>query len=130
MTRASGPAVVSPGEFASWTATVEVTACQLVTGLSAQGGRVAWATTLAVTNDGEITVRNLNKNNAVLLWEIGSMQAGQVATATLAVSGTVGRKAACGSAVPIASEWSTTADAGAGPIKYDTAGPLTVLVGC
>lgn len=65
-----------------------------------------------------------------LVWDIGIMAAGDVVTATLELSGTVGKKAACGSELSLTGEWSATANAGAGPVKYGESGPLTVKVGC
>jgi hypothetical protein len=130
LTRVSGPDPVAAGTSSSWTVTAEVTACQTVTGLTAQGGTAGRTIVQTSASDGDISVRNANKNNSVLLWEIGSIKAGTTATATLLVHGTVGAKAVCGSDIPLTGEWSVTADAGAGPIKYGTAGPVTVKVGC
>jgi adhesin/invasin len=128
MARLTGPDPVSAGQTGAWTVELEATACQAVTTASAQGGIVAWARTTAATTDGTIRTRKLNNNNEVLVWTIGAMAAGDVRRATLTVNGTVGRKLACGTLVPIASTWSATANAGAGTVQSGEAGPVTVGV--
>ena len=127
-TRLTGPDPVTAGQAGVWTVELEATACQAVTSASAQGGTVAWARTATATTAGTIRSRKVNNNNEVLVWTIGTMSAGQVARATLTVTGMIDRKAVCSSLVSIASAWSITANAGAGPIKYATAGPVTVGV--
>lgn len=128
MTRTAGPDAIAPGASGAWTVKLEVSACEAVTKVSAQGGTVGWATTSAATSDGTIGVRKANRNSEVLLWEIGAMAAGDVATAVLTVNGTVGKKAACGTTLGIASDWSATAVAGGNAKKYGAAGPITVDV--
>jgi|GEM_PF-4006422 len=129
MTRLTGPDPVTAGQSGAWTVELEASACQAVTNASAQGGTVAWArTTASPPSVGSIALRQVNKNNEVLLWTIGTMAAGEVARATLTVNGAIDRKAVCGSLVSIASDWSATANAGAGALKSGAAGPVTVGV--
>lgn len=128
MKRTAGPDPVAAGQAGNWTVELEVSACEAVTGVSAQGGGPAWVTITASTSDGSIGVRKVNKNSQVWFWEVGALAAGDVVKATLGISGTVGKKVACGSEISLTGDWSATANAGAGPAKYGEAGPLTVQV--
>jgi hypothetical protein len=127
-----GPDPVAANESATWTVELVATACEDVLDVSAQGGTPAWADTDASTDDGDITVRKQKAKSEVLVWDIGSLSAGEVATATLDVSGTTGRKAACDSVVQLSGDWSVTATAaepGASPTKYDHAEKVGVTIG-
>jgi hypothetical protein len=120
---------VSAGSVTASTVRLTAIACQQVGAVTAQGGTVAWATTLERAIYGEIVTRHANRKNTVLQWNIGNMNAGTVATATFEVSGTIGTGDACGSTIPLTGEWSISAATGTGTAKWDRAEPVLLSVG-
>jgi len=94
---ASGPGAPAPGGPYDWAFDVKVHACEDLKGVTAQGGTNGWAQLLdrsedsLITDFGDAVIRKANKKTDVILWTIGDMIAGQTATLSVALSGSIPR---------------------------------------
>ena len=90
----SGPGAPAPGGPYYWDLEILVHACEDLIGVTAQGGTNGWAplvdrSALLITDTGDAVIRKANKKNETILWTIGDMVAGQDATLTIPLSGSI-----------------------------------------
>lgn len=113
-----------------WTFLIEVTACEALNGVSAQGGTNGWAPmTGFAPSTGSVNVRQ-NKKNQVLTWTIGNMGAGQTETLEVTVDGGIKPGTPDGTILFLSGPWSTTfsTDGGTTFQKSEYTGRVTVTV--
>lgn len=104
---ASGPATPAAGGVYTWTVKIEVYACQAATSLKAQGGTNGWASPASVSLPSiGTTSTNSNNQNQVITWNIPSLNAGQAATLTLTVTGTIKAGTPSGTVLGLVGAWS------------------------
>ena len=95
---AYGPGAPPPGGPYAWGFDVIVHACEDLYGVSAQGGTNGWAALdgrsaySLITDFGDAAIRKANKKTDVILWSIGDMTAGQTATLSVPLSGSIPTK--------------------------------------
>ncbi|HTJ08127.1 MAG TPA: hypothetical protein VL393_00440 [Candidatus Binataceae bacterium] len=96
-TLASGNGTPPPNDSECWTFRITVNACDTLTGVTAQGGTNGWTSkigsgsSILSTSKGSAGVRNNNKRNDVILWNIGSMVPGESEHMDVKVCGTTAK---------------------------------------
>jgi hypothetical protein len=132
----AGTQTGSPGRPGSWTFTVTAQNCTGagLSGLKMQGGTGGWLstdgwrtdpTTLTVTSSAK------GKKNTVLTGTLAELADQETARITVDVSGTVGKKAVCGSQLEISGSWSASALAVDGStVRSPAAPPATIYIDC
>jgi len=128
---ASGNGNPPAGTPQTWTVEIKVHACEDATGLKAQGGSNAWATTLfGLPSVGDLSLKSTGKNNQVATWTMSSLDAGQDATLLLNITGTIKAKTASGTVLGLTGPWSVvySTDGGVTYQKSDYTGSVTVTV--
>jgi hypothetical protein len=109
--QASGNGNPPAGYEGDWTFEIIVTACEHVTGVTAQGGTSGWTDFTATDWDptkGTAAVRNQNKKTTILLWTIGEMAAGESQTLEVTVHGTIKNNTPSGTELFLSGPWSAT----------------------
>lgn len=97
------------GYSGSWQFTMKVHACQDENNVTAQGGANGWAPVTGSSADtGFVAVRKTTNKNTILLWTIGNMIAGQDATLTVTVTGTIKAGTPSGTVLGLSGAWSST----------------------
>jgi hypothetical protein len=132
----AGTQTGSPGRPGSWTFTVTAQNCTGagLSGLKMQGGTGGWLstdgwrtdpTTLTVTSSAK------GKKNTVLTGTLAELADQETARITVDVSGTVSKKAVCGSQLEISGSWSASALAVDGStVRSPAAPPATIYIDC
>jgi hypothetical protein len=96
-TLAVGNGTPPPNDSECWTFRITVNACDTLTGVTAQGGSNGWTSkigsgsTILGESKGTAAVRNNNKRNDVILWNIGSMTPGETEHMDVRVCGTTAK---------------------------------------
>jgi len=131
----SGDGTPAPGSSNAWVMTLNIHACENVTKVSAQGGLNAWATTsLGAPSPGSLTLRKATGNgkNSVWIWDVGSMNAGDVATLPIIVNGSIKPNTACNTVLGLLGSWSALFTTSLNPAqqKSNYTGTSTVTVTC
>jgi hypothetical protein len=127
---ASGDGNPPAGTTQTWQVEIKVHACEDATGLKVQGGTNGWATnSVGTPSTGVVTVR-LNNKNQVITWNMESLAAGEDATLTLTVTGTIKPNTPSGTILRLLGPWSVTysTDGGLTYQKSDYTGAVTVTV--
>lgn len=117
-TLADGDGTPPPNAGECWTFRITVNACDTLTNVTAQGGTNGWTTKLGIGGSkivsmtkGTAGVRNNNKRNDVILWNIGNMTPGESENLVVKVCGTTA-KLNCPTDPPLTEyltgPWSTT----------------------
>jgi hypothetical protein len=115
-TLAVGNGAPPPNDSECWTFRITVNACDTLTGVTAQGGSNGWTSkigsgsSILKPSKGTAAVRNNNKRNDVILWNIGSMTPGESEHMDVHVCGTTA-KLSCPTAPLteyLTGPWSTT----------------------
>jgi hypothetical protein len=109
--RVSGNGNPPAGFEGDWTFEIVVTACEDVTGVTAQGGTSGWTNFANTTWDptkGDAVIRNQNKKTTILLWTIGDMNAGDSETLEVTVHGKVKNNTPSGTELFLSGPWSAT----------------------
>jgi hypothetical protein len=107
-----GNGMPGPGETVTASFKVQITACEDVYDVTAQGGDNGWAPTKScapgITPSGmTCEPRNENKRTNVWLWTIGDLAQGQTAETTVTVSGDIKNKSGeCGKDKYLNGDWS------------------------
>jgi len=122
----------APGTY-TWLVDIKVHACEAATGLKIQGGSNSWATNaFGAPSAGTITAMKTpgKSSNTVATWNIDSLSAGDDATLTLTVTGTIKPNTASGTVLGLLGQWSVvySTDGGATYQRYDAPGTVTVTV--
>jgi hypothetical protein len=98
--KAAGNGTPPPNDSECWTFRITVNACDTLTGVTAQGGTNGWTKKIVTSNPaigdsqilsvskGAAGVRNNNKRNDVILWNIGGMIPGESEHMDVQVCGT------------------------------------------
>jgi len=116
--KAVGNGTPPPNDSECWTFRITVNACDTLTGVTAQGGTNGWtskigygASQIVSASKGTAGVRNNNKRNDVILWNIGSMTPGESEHLDVQLCGTTA-KLNCPTDPPLTEyltgSWSTT----------------------
>jgi hypothetical protein len=94
-TLADGDGTPPPSDSTCWDFRITVNACDTLTNVTAQGGTNGWTSKLGLNGSkivsvstGTAGVRNNNKRNDVILWNIGGMTAGESENMVVRVCGT------------------------------------------
>jgi hypothetical protein len=117
-TLADGDGTPPPNDSECWDFQITVNACDALTNVTAQGGTDGWTSKIGSggskivsVSKGTAGVRNNNKRNDVILWNIGSMTPGESENLVVKVCGTTA-KLNCPTALPLTEyltgPWSTT----------------------
>jgi hypothetical protein len=128
---AAGDGTPSAGTAQTWTVEIKVHACEDATGLKAQGGSNAWATTsVGDPSTGDVSLKKTGKNNVVTTWTMDSLGKGQDATLLLTINGTIKPNTASGTVLGLTGPWSVvySTDGGVTYQKSDYTGAVTVTV--
>ena len=115
---ALGNGTPPPNDSECWNFRITVNACDTLSNVTAQGGTNGWTSKLGVNGSqivsvskGTAGVRNNNKRNDVILWNIGGMTPGESENLVVKVCGTTA-KLNCPAALPLteylSGAWSTT----------------------
>ncbi|HWR53225.1 MAG TPA: hypothetical protein VN428_19115 [Bryobacteraceae bacterium] len=105
-TSGEGTIAVSSRYTGSWTFTVEVTACEDLFSVFAQGGANGWSTVTSwAPSVGHADPWKDQRKNTVLRWYIGDMVQGATATMNVAMDGTI---KSCPNTLNISGPWSAT----------------------
>jgi len=96
--KAAGNGTPPPNDSECWTFRITVNACDTLSGVSAQGGTNGWTNKIGVggsqiltATKGTYAVRNNNKRNDVILWNIGGMTPGESEYMDVQVCGTTAK---------------------------------------
>jgi hypothetical protein len=128
---ASGNGGPAPGAVGPWAFRITLENCTGVdlNGIKAQGGSNGWAPmTTFVASKGSVAVRNNNKNQ-VLTWNL-DMPSGTTETILVNVDGKIPQSAVCDSIRYLSGPWSAVYDPGAGSMKSDYTGRVSIQVTC
>jgi hypothetical protein len=93
--RSAGSGAPPPGGPYDWSYTVSVHACEALYGVTAQGGTNGWAPLKDRSKSnlfpdmGSADIRNANKKNETIRWNIGNMYAGTTAHLGVVLSGSI-----------------------------------------
>jgi len=131
---AAGNGTPAPGYTGEWSFDVNVTACQDIYDVTAQGGANGWAGVKNFnTTVGSVTQSVKNKNT-VYLWNIGDMLMGETKTLTITVGATIKNgPSECGRVKLLNGAWSSmyaVVDGGAKTKSDYTTYTSTITVTC
>ena len=112
-TQASGTNTPAAGLTWSGSFVITVSNCgtDILSGVTAQGGTSAWTSTVSYSSpDGPVGLRKATGGgNQILLWNIGTMQPGQVANLTVNLTGKIKAGTPVGTVLNINGGWSAAA---------------------